>query len=76
MTLPTRDKAGGTASVDRTRLAGLLKKEDELFTNNHSRSLELFERAKKSLLGGVPMNWMIKWTGINIWIFVSGTPEP
>jgi glutamate-1-semialdehyde 2,1-aminomutase len=39
----------------------LLKKEDELFAKNHRRSHELFQRAKKSLHGGVPMNWMIKW---------------
>lgn len=59
MTPSTPDTA--TVSIDRTRLAGLLKQEDELFIKNHKHSQELFERAKKSLHGGVPMNWMIKW---------------
>jgi glutamate-1-semialdehyde 2,1-aminomutase len=57
----TSDQARGAAAIDRTKLAILLKNEDELFAKNHSRSFELFERAKKSLHGGVPMNWMIKW---------------
>lgn len=50
-----------TRQIDRTKLAQLLKKEDERFIVEHPRSLEMFERAKKSLLDGVPMNWMIKW---------------
>ena len=29
----------------------------------HPRSAALFERARRSLLGGVPMNWMSKWPG-------------
>jgi len=59
MTPPTSDKT--MVSIDRTRLSGLLQKEDELFIKNHKKSHDLFERAKKSLHGGVPMNWMIKW---------------
>jgi glutamate-1-semialdehyde 2,1-aminomutase len=31
--------------------------------NEHPKSKALFERASKSLLGGVPMNWMAKWAG-------------
>ena len=31
--------------------------------NERPKSKTLFERAGKSLLGGVPMNWMIKWAG-------------
>src|SRR5262249_46764854 len=30
---------------------------------SHPRSRELFERARKHLLGGVPMNWMVRWAG-------------
>jgi len=29
----------------------------------HPKSRELFERAKASLLAGVPMNWMVRWAG-------------
>ena len=61
MTRPLSDRATGTIKIDRAKLAALLKKEDDLFTQKHRRSQELFERAQKSLLGGVPMNWMIKW---------------
>lgn len=47
--------------IDRTKLSRLLKEEDERFISAHPKSQALFERAKKSLLDGVPMNWMIKW---------------
>ena len=50
-------------TIDRVRLEGLLAKEEERFAAAHPRSRELFERAKKSLLGGVPMNWMVRWAG-------------
>jgi len=64
MTTPA-DKAAhpssGRGKIDRSRLVTLLAQEDDLFASNHKRSQEFFERAKKSLHGGVPMNWMIKW---------------
>jgi glutamate-1-semialdehyde 2,1-aminomutase len=47
--------------LDRARLAGLLAAETERFRAAHPRSLELHERAKQSLLDGVPMNWMSEW---------------
>jgi glutamate-1-semialdehyde 2,1-aminomutase len=50
-------------SIDRTRLKRCLAHEEKRFVDEHPRSRELFERAKKSLLGGVPMNWMVKWAG-------------
>ena len=50
-------------SIDRTRLKRCLEQEEKRFVDEHPRSRELFERAKKSLLGGVPMNWMVKWAG-------------
>jgi glutamate-1-semialdehyde 2,1-aminomutase len=33
------------------------------FREEHPRSAELSERAKRSLLGGVPMQWMVRWAG-------------
>ena len=58
MKAETSQKAG---KIDRSKLTRLLKEEDERFIQAHPKSRELFERAKKSLLDGVPMNWMIKW---------------
>src|SRR5919199_677115 len=45
------------------RLAELMERELERFRREHPRSLELTERAKGSLLGGVPMHWMVRWAG-------------
>jgi glutamate-1-semialdehyde 2,1-aminomutase len=45
------------------RLADLMQRELERFRREHPRSLELTERAKASLLGGVPMHWMVRWAG-------------
>jgi glutamate-1-semialdehyde 2,1-aminomutase len=45
------------------RLAELMERELERFRREHPRSLELTERAKTSLLGGVPMHWMVRWAG-------------
>jgi glutamate-1-semialdehyde 2,1-aminomutase len=50
-------------TIDRERLKGLLAMELERFAAARPRSRELFERAQKSLLGGVPMNWMVRWAG-------------
>ena len=33
------------------------------FQDRHPKAAELHRRARKSLLGGVPMNWMVKWAG-------------
>ena len=56
--------------LDRTRLHRLLIKEEQLFVEKHARSRELFEQAKAHLLGGVPMNWMVRWAG-NFPVFVK-----
>ena len=39
--------------------------DDELarFEREHPRSRELAEQAKATLLGGVPMHWMVRWPG-------------
>ena len=50
-------------TVDRARLAQLMAAEMARFEAANPRSLELYERAKDSLLDGVPMNWMVKWAG-------------
>ena len=48
---------------DRSRLAGLTAREQADFVDRHPHSRALHERAKRSLLAGVPMNWMVKWAG-------------
>src|SRR5207248_5186507 len=50
-------------SHDRTRLAALMQREQKKFVAERPKSKALFERAGKSLLAGVPMNWMVKWAG-------------
>ncbi len=49
--------------IDRHHLSHLLEHERELFQEKHPRSFELYTRAQTSLLGGVPMTWMMKWAG-------------
>jgi glutamate-1-semialdehyde 2,1-aminomutase len=50
-------------TLDRSRLERLMAVEMASFERANPRSRELFERAKGSLLDGVPMNWMVKWAG-------------
>ncbi len=50
-------------TMDRSRLERLMATEMAAFGAANPHSLELFERAKGSLLDGVPMNWMVKWAG-------------
>jgi len=38
-------------------------REQKKFVEERPKSKALFERARKSLLAGVPMNWMVKWAG-------------
>jgi len=49
--------------LDRSHLESLLQHEEQLFHKNHPKSYELYQRARKSLHGGVPMLWMIRWAG-------------
>ena len=51
------------SAINRARLEQLIASEAELFRLSHPRSLQLFEQAQQSLLGGVPMSWMMKWAG-------------
>ncbi|MEP7177142.1 MAG: transaminase, partial [Gemmatimonadales bacterium] len=50
-------------TLDRARLAALLGEEERRFRDAHPRSRALYERATRSLLGGVPMHWMVRWAG-------------
>ncbi|HXQ36210.1 MAG TPA: aspartate aminotransferase family protein [Anaerolineales bacterium] len=57
--------------LNRARLKELLLQEEQLFHKNHPKSYELYRRARKSLHGGVPMLWMIRWAG-SFPVFVKG----
>ena len=48
-------------TVARDRLGQLMSVERERFARAHPRSAALHERARASLLDGVPMNWMNEW---------------
>jgi glutamate-1-semialdehyde 2,1-aminomutase len=50
-------------TIDRYRLQSLMEREQAKFVADRPKSQALFERARKSLLAGVPMNWMVKWAG-------------
>jgi len=52
-----------TISLDRSRLEQLLREEEKKFHADHPRSYELYQRARQSMQGGVPMLWMIRWAG-------------
>lgn len=49
--------------IDRTRLTDLMDRERRSFLERHPRSGELARDARRSLLFGVPMNWMTRWPG-------------
>jgi glutamate-1-semialdehyde 2,1-aminomutase len=49
--------------IDRDRLHSVLDRERERFAASHAGSRERFERARDSLLAGVPMSWMARWAG-------------
>jgi len=50
-------------TMERARLQSLTEREQKRFVAERPKSAALFERARKSLLGGVPMHWMAKWAG-------------
>src|SRR5690349_24870491 len=52
-----------TSVLNRSRISQLLQQEEQLFHKNHPKSQELYQRARKSLHGGVPMLWMMRWAG-------------
>jgi glutamate-1-semialdehyde aminotransferase len=50
-------------TIDRSRIASLIERERASFRQRHAQSGRLAEQAKRSLLFGVPMNWMTRWPG-------------
>jgi glutamate-1-semialdehyde 2,1-aminomutase len=50
-------------TVDRTRLKSLMEREQTRFIDERPKSKAIYERSRKSLLSGIPMNWMAKWPG-------------
>jgi glutamate-1-semialdehyde 2,1-aminomutase len=52
-----------SALPGRERLTELLHLERRTFTERNPRSRALFDRAKQTLLNGVPMSWMSCWAG-------------
>jgi len=50
-------------AINHSRLPRLLHQEESLFHKTHPKSYELYQRARKSLHGGVPMLWMVRWAG-------------
>jgi glutamate-1-semialdehyde 2,1-aminomutase len=65
----------GRRIIDRGRLRQALEREQRRFAAGHPRSRALYDRAARSLLGGVPMNWMVRWAG-SFPIFVRGGRGP
>ncbi len=51
------------ATFTREKIMKLVAREEKAYASKRPRSKELFERAKKSLVGGVPMSWMRIWSG-------------
>jgi glutamate-1-semialdehyde 2,1-aminomutase len=51
------------ATIDRTRLDGLIERERRSYSALHPRSEQNFSEARKVLLEGVPMSWMAMWPG-------------
>ena len=51
------------SEIDRAWLRELMARELTSFREANPRSSEIFERARGSLLDGVPMNWMVRWPG-------------
>jgi glutamate-1-semialdehyde 2,1-aminomutase len=50
-------------TLDRVRLELLLRQEETKFHTEHPISYALYQRARRSMQGGVPMLWMIRWAG-------------
>ena len=52
-----------SAPLDRQRLQRLKARELQRFAAQHPTSRALHERARSSMVGGVPMPWMARWPG-------------
>ena len=62
-------------NIDRERIKSLMKREEARFVAERPKSQALFEQAKSSLIGGVPMQWMTEWAG-PFPIFAKAAPGP
>src|SRR5687767_10685635 len=51
------------SEIDRVRLQSRIATERARFADTHPGSRERFEKARESLLAGVPMSWMARWAG-------------
>src|SRR5215471_18251107 len=60
---PSMAVASNAITIDREHLRALHAREAQRFVEAHPKSKVLAERAARSLLQGVPMNWMVKWAG-------------
>ena len=54
--------------VEMSSIAALLKEEEKKFVESHPASKALYEKGKSCLLGGVPMNWMVRWGPFPIFV--------
>ena len=52
-----------TNHLNRAKLESLRMQEEQLFHKDHPKSYKLYQRARNSLHGGVPMLWMVRWAG-------------
>jgi len=60
----TQPPATGThAVIDRSRLTELIRRERDDYAGRHPSSRQAFAAAGESLLGGVPMTWMLAYPG-------------
>ena len=59
----TSIRTDSPTGVDAERVRRNLDTETAAFAGRHPRSRALHDRARASLLDGVPMNWMVKWAG-------------
>ena len=60
----TQPPATGThAAIDRSRLTELIRRERDDYAGRHPSSRQAFAAAGESLLGGVPMTWMLAYPG-------------
>ncbi|MGM0689215.1 MAG: hypothetical protein ACQESO_06495 [Bacillota bacterium] len=56
--------------VQKERVKLLLDKERRYFADRHPQSQAMYEKARKNLLRGVPMNWMVKWAGASPYLLM------
>ena len=49
--------------INRAKVQAVIEREGREFSKTHPRSRRMFERARQSMIGGVPMNWMVEWPG-------------